>query len=104
MFAIMAPDAYKARRAEFDAALDNAQRLVDQRNGQLDRAYTEAMGKVRDEMLKVLADMSQQRGVNLVLEQGVVVFNAPALDLSRELVTALDVRLPKVDVPTPAAP
>ncbi len=102
--AIMAPDAYKARRAEFDAALDNAQKLVEQRNGQLDKAYNDAMGKVHDEMIKVLAEISQQRGVNLVLEQTTVVFNAPALDLSRDVINGLDIRLPKVDVPNPPAP
>lgn len=100
--AIMAPDAYKARRAEFDAALDTAQKLVEQRNGQLNKAYNDAMGKVHDEMIKVLAEISQQRGVNLVLEQTTVVFNAPALDLSRDVINGLDIRLPKVDVPNPA--
>lgn len=102
--AILAPEAFAARRREFDAAVDAAQRLVDDRNRTLDRLLSDAMAKVSGAVAQVLQDLSAERGYNVILDRdATLLFFARSLDLTGDVLALLDQRLPNVEVPLPAA-
>jgi Skp family chaperone for outer membrane proteins len=102
--AILAPDAFAARRREFDAAVESAQRLVDDRNRNLDRLLSDAMAKVSTAVAQVLQDLSAERGYNIILDRdATLLFFARSLDLTGDVLALLDQRLPNVEVPRPAA-
>ena len=78
-----------------------AQRLVEERNRQIDRAFNTAMTVVRDTVFVLIVDLAQRRGFNIILEKDDLVFAARNLDITTDVVAALDERLPNVDVPMP---
>ena len=100
----LAPEAFASRRREFEAAVDSAQRLVDDRNRTLDRLLSEAMTKVNTSLSQVLQDLSTARGYNVVVDRNntLLWYSAQTMDLTAEILTQLDQRLPNVDVPVPA--
>jgi len=102
--AILAPEAFASRRRDFDAAVDAAQRLVDDRNRTLDRLLSDAMAKVSGAVAQVLQDLSAERGYNVILDRdATLLFFARSLDLTGDVLALLDQRLPNVEVPLPAA-
>ncbi len=99
--AILAPEVFTERREAWESRLDYVERLVDERNRQIDRAFNEAMNKVRDVVLEVIIEMTEQRGFNIILEKGDLVFADRALDITEDVISALDVLLPSIEVPMP---
>lgn len=102
--AILSPEAFAVRRRAFDADVDAAQRLVEERNRQIDVAFSVAMDKVEAAILRVLEDLAPQRGFNVVLDKRNALFHLVGLDLTAEVITLLDRRLPRVEVPLPGKP
>lgn len=102
--AILAPEAFASRRREFEAAVDAAQRLVDDRNRTLDRLLSEAMTKVNTSLSQVLQDLSTARAYNVVVDRNntLLWYSAQTMDLTAEVLAQLDQRLPTVEVPVPA--
>lgn len=102
--AILAPEAFAGRRREFEAAVDAAQRLVDDRNRTLDRLLSEAMTKVNTSLSQVLQDLSATRAYNVVVDRNntLLWYSAQTMDLTAEVLAQLDQRLPTVEVPVPA--
>lgn len=99
--AILAPDVFTQRRREFEDRVDYVQRLVEERNRQIDRAFNNAMTEVRDAVFILIVEMTEQRGFNVILEKDDLVFASRTLDITNDVVAALDERLPNVDVPMP---
>jgi Skp family chaperone for outer membrane proteins len=99
--AILAGDAFAARRREFEAAVDRAQRLVEDRNRTLDRLFSEAMGKVTTAIVSALTEMQRERGFNVVLDRNQVLIPLAALDITAETQARVDQRLPSVAVTLP---
>jgi Skp family chaperone for outer membrane proteins len=75
--------------------------LVEGRNDQLDRAFSEAMGKVRDALLQVVIEAAEARGFNMILEQSDILWAVVALDITDDVMARLDEILPNVEVPVP---
>ncbi len=99
--AILAADAFATRRREFEAAVDRAQRLVEERNRTLDRLFSEAMGKVTTAIVSALTELQRERGFNMVLDRNAVLVPATALDLTADTQARVDQRLPSVAVTLP---
>jgi Skp family chaperone for outer membrane proteins len=99
--AILAQDAFDERLREFEGEVDRVQRLVEGRNDQLDRAFSEAMGKVRDALLQVVIEAAGARGFNMILEQSDILWAVVGLDITDDVMARLDEILPNVEVPVP---
>ena len=99
--AILAPDIFAERRREWEDRLAYVERLVEERNRQIDRSFNDAMNQVREAVLAVIVEMTEQRGFNIILEKGELVFAARTLDITDDIIIALDEALPNVDVPMP---
>ena len=99
--AILAPEAFAERLAAFEGEVDRVQRLVEERNRQIDQAFNQAMSQVRDVLLQVVVELSEARGFNLLLEQNDVLYAVPQLDLTDEVIVRLNELLPNVEVPIP---
>ena len=99
--AILAQDAFDERLRIFEGEVDRVQRLVESRNDQLDRAFSEAMGQVRDALLEVVDELADLRGFNIILEQSDVLWAVVALDITDGVMARLNEVLANVEVPVP---
>ena len=99
--AILAAEVFAQRRREFGERVEYVQRLVEERNRQIDRAFSAAMNQVQDVILALIIELTEQRGFNVILEKDDLVFAARTLDITTDVVAELDARLPNVEVPMP---
>ncbi len=100
---VLAPEAFAEKRRAFEEEAARVQRLVQQRRRELDRASAEAFAVVRDTIVRVVSEMADDKGFNLVLPSTAVLLFSPQLDLTEEVLKAVDRELPDVRVPEPPA-
>ena len=98
---ILGVDAYRDLRRAFEADVANVQRLVQERRRILDVASGEAFQRVREEIVDVMNDLGDVYAFNLVLPRSDVLVFTPDIDLTAEVMSALDERLPTVPIPLP---
>src|SRR6185437_3828958 len=97
----LAPDVFNARMRDFQRrydALDNRVQLTRQA---LQQSYNDAMTKVETTALQIISDIAAERKANLVLAKAAVLFEAPELDITQEVIKRLDVKLPQVQLAAP---
>lgn len=92
-------DDYRDQRRAFEADVATVQRLVQERRRQLDSASANAFQLVRDEIIQVINDLGDLYAFNVVLPRSDVLVFAPEIDLTSQVMAALDERLPDVPIP-----
>jgi outer membrane protein len=96
---ILSPEALADKRREFEEEVVEVQRLVQERRRALDQASAAALDQVKQALIDIVTGMAEERGFNLVLPSSEVLFFARRIDLTEEVLAALDSRLPSVEVP-----
>ncbi len=100
---LLSPEAFARKRREFEREAAAVQRQVQERRRQLDAASASAYAEVRNAIIEVVGELAEERGFNLVLPSTAVLLFSPRLDLTEEVLSGLDARLPRVEVPEVAA-
>ncbi|MFW5834598.1 MAG: OmpH family outer membrane protein [Pseudomonadota bacterium] len=93
------PETYRELRRAFEADVATVQRLVQERRRFLDTASSAAFQRVRDEIVQVMNDLGDVYAFTVVLPRSDVLVFTPELDLTAAVMTALNERLPAVDLP-----
>jgi Skp family chaperone for outer membrane proteins len=96
---VLTPEAYAERRRDFETQVVEVQRMVQERRRQLDQAKAVALNEVRSAVIEIVGELSDVRGFNLVLPTSGVLLFSPQIDLTNEVLSRLDARLPNVKVP-----
>ena len=99
----LSPDAYNTRARELQQRYDELSKIVQARRQGLQQSYSEAMTKVENAALEVIADIVKERRANLVMAKQALVFEAEGMDVTAETITRLDQKLPAVQVNLPKA-
>jgi Skp family chaperone for outer membrane proteins len=97
----LATEQFVQRRRAFEQRVTEAQRRAQGRRAALDGALSTAMGRVREELLGVVAEIAAEKGATLVLDKSQVVLSARDLDVTEDALGRLDARLPSVEVIMP---
>ena len=96
---LLTPEARAERRREFEKEVVEVQRMVQERRQKLDRASAAALNQVKQALIEIVTGIAEARGFNLVLPSSEVLFFARSIDLTQEVMSELDRRLPDVRVP-----
>jgi Skp family chaperone for outer membrane proteins len=96
---VLTPEALSEKRRDFEAQVAEVQRMVQERRRQLDQGAALALNEVRSAMIDIVGQLSDVRGFNLVLPTSGVLLFSPRIDLTEEVLTRLDSKLPNVKVP-----
>lgn len=83
---------------EFRNKVVAAQKSVQQRREAFDKAYVGAMEKLREHIVKIVADIAGKNGIALVLNRQEVVLVDAKMDLTKEVMTALDAKVTSIPV------
>lgn len=89
---------FLAKRKEFQDKVMAAQRSVQQRRVAFDKAYTDAMEKLREQIVKIVADASGKNKISLVLNRQEVVLVEEKMDMTKEILTTLDQTVSSIPV------
>ena len=84
--------------------MTNAQRQFRDRNRIIQEAAQYARAQIERTLRSVVIQVSESRGINLVLHQEQVALNYPAFDITQQVVEQLNKILPSVVVPPDGVP
>lgn len=97
----LAPDAFNTKMRDFQRRYDTLDNRVQATRQALQQSYNDAMTKVETTALQIISDIAAERKANLVVAKAAVLFEAPELDITQEVIKRLDVKLPQVQLAAP---
>jgi len=101
---VLAPDAFNARMRDFQQRYDALDNRVQATRQALQQSYNDAMTKVENTALQIIADIAAERKANLVVAKAAVLFEAQDLDITQDVIKRLDAKLQKVELAPPQVP
>lgn len=99
--AVLSPDAYTQRRRDLDKRFSDAQTTVNSRKRDIDQAVGDSYNKVMKQVFDIVAELVKENDYKIVLERKVVVVAESSLDISGEVVSRLNKKMPSVAVAVP---
>lgn len=80
-----------AKKAKaFESELTESRRVAQERKKALEDAASKSIGKLRDEILKIVQQISDEKGYSLVINSQNVVINSKGMDITDETLARLD--------------
>jgi Skp family chaperone for outer membrane proteins len=107
--ASLSADALNQKGREFQQKVNDLERNVQGKRQALEKSNGEALSKIQEEMLKIIADIAKQRKANLVFQRADLVLFDQNFDVTDEVLQKLDEQMPALTVNfvapvTPPAP
>jgi outer membrane protein len=99
--ATLPPDQFEAKGRQFQQRLQELDRTVQAKQKAWQAVYTEAMNKVEEGALQVVAEIAAEHQANLVIQKAAVIFGKDGFDITADAMQRLDQRLPAVTVNQP---
>jgi Skp family chaperone for outer membrane proteins len=93
---VLSPDAFNTKMRDFQQRYDALDHGVQATRQALQQAYNDAMTRVENTALQIIADLATERKANLVVTKAAVLFTAQGLDITQEVIKRLDAKLPMV--------
>ena len=87
---VLSADAFNAKMRDFQQRYDALDHGVQATRQALQQAYNDAMTKVENTALQIIADIAAERKANLVVTKAAVLFTAQGLDITQEVIRRLD--------------
>lgn len=100
---ILSPEAFDEERRKFDQRVAEVQRIVQQRNQQLDRANADAVLQVQKAYNDIVVELANERAYGLIFRKSATIIVHPPIEVTPEVLARLDKRLPAVKVVAPPA-
>jgi outer membrane protein len=116
--ASLSPEVLNQKGRDFQQKVNDLERNVQGKRQALEKSNGDALQKIQEEMLKIIADIAKQRKSNLVFQRTELVLFDQGFDVTDEVLQKLDEQLPTLMVnfvapvppsasaspPAPAAP
>ena len=103
----MSPQALNKKGREFQQKVNDLDRSVQAKRQALEKSNNDALSKIQQAMLRIIADIAKQRRANLVFQRTDLVLFDRSFDVTDQVMQKLDEELPVVTVnfvaPAPAA-
>lgn len=96
--ASMSQDTLNKKGREFQQKVNDLDRSVQSKRAALEKSNNEALTKIQQTMLKIIADIARQRRANLVLQRTDLVLFDQSFDVTDQVMQKLDEELPVVNV------
>lgn len=98
----LSPDAFGAKTREYQQRFDALDRTVQGQRQALQKSYNDAMTKIENTALQIIAQVASEHKATMVLTRAAVLFSANNLDITVEVTKRLDAQLPTMQVKLPA--
>jgi Skp family chaperone for outer membrane proteins len=96
--ASMKEDEFKAKAQEFQKQVQASQKKVQDKKNKLDKALATAIGKLRTQIVKVVAEIGDKNGLDMVLARTDVVIVSKELDITAQVLDRINKDMPSVTV------
>lgn len=95
---VLAADAFEKEMKKFEGKVDQLKELVDKKQNSLKKASVDAMGKVNDDIKTIIAELSKEKSLDLIVPAGQTLFYKDEMDVSAEVLKRLNKKVTKVNV------
>jgi Skp family chaperone for outer membrane proteins len=95
---VLASDAFEKEMKKFEGKVDQLKELVDKKQNSLKKASVDAMGKVNDDIKTIIAELSKEKSLDLIVPAGQTLFYKDEMDVSAEILKRLNKKVTKVNV------
>ncbi len=99
---LLSAEAFEEKRREFEKKVADVQRLVQLRKRNLDKAQSDAMGKMQNAMNEIVAAISTEQNISLILRLDQTILAAQELQITQQVLDRLNAQLPTIQVVQPA--
>ena len=96
--ASMSADALNQKGREFQQKVNDLERSVQGKRQALEKSNGEALSKIQEQMLKIIADIAKDRKANLVFQRADLVLFDQSFDVTDEVLQKLDELMPTLTV------
>ena len=97
----LAPDVFAARSQEYQQRYTALDHDVQGKRQAMQQSYSEAMTKIENTALQIVADVARERNANMVVAKAALLYMADGIDVTAEVTRRLDAKLPSVAVNLP---
>lgn len=94
--ASLKPEEFNKKREAFESKLLETRKLAQSRKRALDEGFSSAVGVLRDEMVKIVAQVAESKKYDLVISRQNVVIVDKTLDITADVLAQLDQNMPSV--------
>jgi len=99
------PDAaLKARISAFQTRQQNGAQELQRQQDQIKRNQQYVQKQIADKLGPIYSQVMQRRGANIMVEQGATLATATSLDVTTDVIGALNTAMPTIQTVAPAAP
>ena len=95
---IMAPEAFELKRKEYDEKVQNYNIERQNKLISVEKLIDNSRNEILDKLKPILEEMSDNKGITVILEKGTVLLNAESMDITDEVIKILNKQLPKIEV------
>src|SRR5208282_5280338 len=96
--ASLSPESLNQKGRDFQQKVNDLERNVQGKRQALEKSNGDALQKIQEEMLKIIADIAKQRKSNLVFQRTELVLFDQAFDVTDEVLQKLDEQMPTLTV------
>lgn len=94
----LTPEQLQKKQETLNAQIASYQADFQQRKKKLETIDQTGSQTIRNALIDVAQNLAKQRGYNLILDKGVVIFSLDSLDITDEIIKLLDQKLPAVKI------
>jgi len=98
---ILSPEAFAEKRRKFEQRVVKVQRLVQQRQRELDKSRNEAMIVLNKAYTEIVWKIANELNLAVILRKNQTAYAIPSLEITRKVLARLDEKLPTVKVSKP---
>src|ERR1700757_4457824 len=103
--ASLSPESLNQKGRDFQQKVNDLERNVQSKRQALEKSNNDALQRIQEQMLKIIADIAKQRKANLVFQRADLVLFDQGFDVTDEVLQKLDEEMPALTVnfvsPTP---
>ncbi len=96
--AIMAPEAFESKRIEYEKKVQNYNSERQSKLLKIDELIAVSRNNVLNALKPILEEISNEKGITILLEKGSVMLNADKMDITDEVLKKLNKEFPELKV------
>jgi outer membrane protein len=95
---VLSKEAFEKESQTFEKKVDDLKAFVEKRQNSLKKASLDGMSKVNDKIKDIIADISKEKDLDIIVPASQALYYKDELDISAEVLSKLNKKITKVDV------
>jgi outer membrane protein len=95
---ILPPDEFAELEGNFRKRVENLQKMVAEKNQLLENILSKSVQIIQNEAIKIITEIGKEKNLALTLDTSSVVIAANSINISKNVITLLNINLPTLDM------